>query len=260
MAALIGSMTSMTIPDMITPTSGFLSSSSSKSSSSPASPSSSGRSCSLSTQRWSMECLKAIETHLDLLQQMKDSTEIYTTSDRLLYQDGQLNDHAMQTEVSFSQLRGSSTPLPYGWEQHLDLKTGEIFYIDWRTCKRSANDPRKVLRSVDEMIQELVQRTCTRPERYMKESGERECAESCITSEQESSGMSGYESGTDYSSTYDEVSQEERETDHDADIELSGNHFNGRCCTFKRDVECATTNGISGTSENCSCGPAQKSS
>ncbi|KAL3818732.1 hypothetical protein ACJIZ3_004637 [Penstemon smallii] len=36
----------------------------------------------------------------------------------------------------------SDVALPYHWEQCLDLKTGEIYYINWRTGMRAAEDPR----------------------------------------------------------------------------------------------------------------------
>ncbi|KAK4773534.1 hypothetical protein SAY87_028553 [Trapa incisa] len=36
----------------------------------------------------------------------------------------------------------SHISLPYDWEQRLDLETGEIYYVNWRTGKRSKEDPR----------------------------------------------------------------------------------------------------------------------
>ncbi|XP_055815279.1 protein CURLY FLAG LEAF 1-like [Solanum dulcamara] len=36
----------------------------------------------------------------------------------------------------------SEISLPYHWEQCLDLKTGEIYYINWRTGMRMNEDPR----------------------------------------------------------------------------------------------------------------------
>ncbi|KAI8526785.1 hypothetical protein RHMOL_Rhmol12G0023200 [Rhododendron molle] len=36
----------------------------------------------------------------------------------------------------------SQTSLPYHWEQCLDLKTGEIYYINWRTGMKAKEDPR----------------------------------------------------------------------------------------------------------------------
>ncbi|KAL3846282.1 hypothetical protein ACJIZ3_003685 [Penstemon smallii] len=36
----------------------------------------------------------------------------------------------------------SQAPLPYNWEQCLDLKTSEIYYINWRTGMKAKEDPR----------------------------------------------------------------------------------------------------------------------
>ncbi|GFZ21079.1 hypothetical protein Acr_29g0002410 [Actinidia rufa] len=36
----------------------------------------------------------------------------------------------------------SQISLPYHWEQCLDLKTGEIYYINWRTGMKATEDPR----------------------------------------------------------------------------------------------------------------------
>ncbi|KAI3730790.1 hypothetical protein L1987_61967 [Smallanthus sonchifolius] len=38
----------------------------------------------------------------------------------------------------------SNITLPYHWEQCLDLKTGEMYYINWRTGMKSKEDPRTV--------------------------------------------------------------------------------------------------------------------
>ncbi|KAK9060152.1 hypothetical protein SSX86_020856 [Deinandra increscens subsp. villosa] len=38
----------------------------------------------------------------------------------------------------------SNITLPYHWEQCLDLKTGEIHYINWKTGMKSTEDPRSV--------------------------------------------------------------------------------------------------------------------
>ncbi|MFS7992595.1 putative WW domain-containing protein [Helianthus anomalus] len=36
----------------------------------------------------------------------------------------------------------SNMTLPYHWERCLDLKTGEMYYINWRTGMKSKEDPR----------------------------------------------------------------------------------------------------------------------
>ncbi|GFY99930.1 hypothetical protein Acr_13g0013300 [Actinidia rufa] len=38
----------------------------------------------------------------------------------------------------------SQISLPYHWEQCLDLKTGEIYYLNWRTGMKVKEDPRTV--------------------------------------------------------------------------------------------------------------------
>ncbi|XP_058102998.1 protein CURLY FLAG LEAF 1-like [Magnolia sinica] len=40
----------------------------------------------------------------------------------------------------------SDISLPYRWEQFLDLKTGEIYYIDWGNGTKLTEDPRKARR------------------------------------------------------------------------------------------------------------------
>ncbi|KFK31034.1 hypothetical protein AALP_AA6G059400 [Arabis alpina] len=44
----------------------------------------------------------------------------------------------------------SHISLPCHWEQCLDLKTGEIYYINWKNGMRVKEDPRKVMNAVDE--------------------------------------------------------------------------------------------------------------
>ncbi|KAM0934841.1 putative WW domain superfamily protein [Dioscorea sansibarensis] len=36
----------------------------------------------------------------------------------------------------------SDISLPFNWEQCLDVRTGEVYYIDWRTGTRTSEDPR----------------------------------------------------------------------------------------------------------------------
>jgi len=55
-------------------------------------------------------------------------------------------DASMQKPSPKCPLEIKSQPaLPYQWEQFLDLKTGEIHYIDWSVCKKGRNDPRELL-------------------------------------------------------------------------------------------------------------------
>ncbi|PIA26044.1 hypothetical protein AQUCO_10000011v1 [Aquilegia coerulea] len=41
----------------------------------------------------------------------------------------------------------SHLSLPYQWEQCLDLKTGEIYYINWENGMKRKDDPRKITSS-----------------------------------------------------------------------------------------------------------------
>ncbi|XP_038989348.1 uncharacterized protein LOC103699559 [Phoenix dactylifera] len=36
----------------------------------------------------------------------------------------------------------SELPLPYQWEQCLDMRTGEVYYVNWETGTRTTEDPR----------------------------------------------------------------------------------------------------------------------
>ncbi|EFJ32623.1 hypothetical protein SELMODRAFT_407630 [Selaginella moellendorffii] len=54
-------------------------------------------------------------------------------------------------------LQPQQQALPYGWEQFLDINTGEVYYIDWSTCKRTCRDPREVARLADDKIRALRQ-------------------------------------------------------------------------------------------------------
>ncbi|OVA09639.1 hypothetical protein BVC80_9101g172 [Macleaya cordata] len=40
----------------------------------------------------------------------------------------------------------SQVPLPYKWEQCLDLETGELYYINWENGHKTRKDPRKTAR------------------------------------------------------------------------------------------------------------------
>ncbi|KAL1565350.1 NKAP family protein-like [Salvia divinorum] len=40
------------------------------------------------------------------------------------------------------ELNSEGSSLPFHWEQCLDLKTGELYYINWRTGMRATEDPR----------------------------------------------------------------------------------------------------------------------
>ncbi|XP_015902273.1 protein CURLY FLAG LEAF 1 [Ziziphus jujuba] len=50
------------------------------------------------------------------------------------------NDHLPNTDTTLE--LNSHISLPYHWEQCLDLKTGEIYYINWRNGMKAKEDPR----------------------------------------------------------------------------------------------------------------------
>ncbi|XP_021283356.1 uncharacterized protein LOC110415908 [Herrania umbratica] len=53
------------------------------------------------------------------------------------------DDNNLPTTVSDASLElNSHLSLPYHWEQCLDLKTGEIYYINWRNGMKAKEDPR----------------------------------------------------------------------------------------------------------------------
>ncbi|XWS39363.1 hypothetical protein CRYUN_Cryun18bG0046700 [Craigia yunnanensis] len=53
------------------------------------------------------------------------------------------DDNNLQNTVSDTSLElNSHLSLPYQWEQCLDLKTGEVYYINWRNGMKSREDPR----------------------------------------------------------------------------------------------------------------------
>ncbi|KAE8663922.1 hypothetical protein F3Y22_tig00112863pilonHSYRG00016 [Hibiscus syriacus] len=53
------------------------------------------------------------------------------------------DDNNLSNTVSDTRLElNSHLSLPYHWEQCLDLKTGEIYYINWRNGTKASEDPR----------------------------------------------------------------------------------------------------------------------
>ncbi|XP_043724143.1 uncharacterized protein LOC122671110 [Telopea speciosissima] len=51
------------------------------------------------------------------------------------------------TIVDTSVELNSQVTLPYRWEQCLDLKTGEIYYMNWENGTKAKEDPRKTTRA-----------------------------------------------------------------------------------------------------------------
>lgn len=51
----------------------------------------------------------------------------------------------------------SAPALPYQWEQFLDLKTGELYYIDRSVCKQARNDTRELLRLSEDSLRDRLE-------------------------------------------------------------------------------------------------------
>ncbi|KAG9144578.1 hypothetical protein Leryth_010792 [Lithospermum erythrorhizon] len=55
----------------------------------------------------------------------------------------QENEHDISKSTSETTFElNSHISLPYHWEQCIDLKTGELYYINWRTGMKAKEDPR----------------------------------------------------------------------------------------------------------------------
>ncbi|PON51900.1 WW domain containing protein [Parasponia andersonii] len=52
--------------------------------------------------------------------------------------------HHLQNEGDTPLELNSHVSLPYHWEQCLDLKTGEIYYINWMNGMKAKEDPRRI--------------------------------------------------------------------------------------------------------------------
>ncbi|XP_071717631.1 protein CURLY FLAG LEAF 1-like [Rutidosis leptorrhynchoides] len=73
------------------------------------------------------------------------STTTTTTTTSAAAEESPTNHYHRSTNSSDSTLElNSNITLPYHWEQCLDLKTGEMYYINWRTGMKTKEDPRTV--------------------------------------------------------------------------------------------------------------------
>ncbi|MCO5578116.1 hypothetical protein L7F22_031954 [Adiantum nelumboides] len=168
--------------------------------------------------RWSKEVMGAVETHVCLLQQhyhpkrRGQHREHITVDNRTLcssdwgsneYKNGVFNSNDIAVDgndeddneqndtraVQLPDLINEAAALPEGWEQHLDLRTGQIFYIHWKSCKKSIMDPRKMVHLANESILKLMHHTQKEPSSIeplasMKEEELLESSPSeCITSQ-----------------------------------------------------------------------------
>ncbi|CAK9277955.1 unnamed protein product [Sphagnum jensenii] len=71
----------------------------------------------------------------------------------------------------------AQSPLPEDWEQFLDLKTGELYYFHWGSCKRAKSDPRELLRKANESVQALELKAQVRG--FASKKGNEETHRSC---------------------------------------------------------------------------------
>ncbi|XP_058739187.1 protein CURLY FLAG LEAF 1-like [Vicia villosa] len=74
----------------------------------------------------------------------------------------------------------SHISLPYHWEQCLDLKTGEIYYLNWRNGMKAKEDPRRV---EEEEESEEEEEEEEEEESWYDDS--EECSSECSTNERE---------------------------------------------------------------------------
>ncbi|KAJ0240137.1 ATP-dependent RNA helicase [Hirschfeldia incana] len=66
----------------------------------------------------------------------------------------------------------SHISLPCHWEQCLDLKTGEIYYINWKNGMKVKEDPRKVMMNADNDSGESCGTFCSEEDRSYYDSEE----------------------------------------------------------------------------------------
>ncbi|KAK1415903.1 hypothetical protein QVD17_31691 [Tagetes erecta] len=70
-----------------------------------------------------------------------------TTSDDAGEESTNTHCHRSATSSDATLELNSNITLPYNWEQCLDLKTGEMYYLNWATGMKSKEDPRKIKNS-----------------------------------------------------------------------------------------------------------------
>ncbi|KAJ4711476.1 ATP-dependent RNA helicase [Melia azedarach] len=66
---------------------------------------------------------------------------------------GRSDDNNLQNDDTALELN-SHVSLPYHWEQCLDLKTGEVYYINWRNGMKAKEDPRTTAESSGDFYSE----------------------------------------------------------------------------------------------------------
>ncbi|KAE9615601.1 hypothetical protein Lal_00017389 [Lupinus albus] len=72
------------------------------------------------------------------------SIGISSSSDDVVFENHNIS-HSSDTTLELN----SHLSLPYHWEQCLDLKTGEIYYINWKNGIKAKEDPRSMMSNKD---------------------------------------------------------------------------------------------------------------
>ncbi|KAJ4903518.1 hypothetical protein Rs2_17469 [Raphanus sativus] len=99
----------------------------------------------------------------------------------------------------------SHLSLPSHWEQCLDLKTGEIYYINWKNGMRVKEDPRKVMMKADNDSAESYGTLCSEEDSSYYDS-------------EESSSASSPSSRENQKEDEDEDDEVEEEEDEEEDV------------------------------------------
>eukprot|EP01018_Ginkgo_biloba_P025592 Gb_29101 [translate_table: standard] len=108
--------------------------------------------------QWPLDASYVIQRQMDLLSIQSPSGAGLLKCPKIKRVDG-MNSSYDQTKEGLRQAQSreielcSEPTLPYGWEQFLDIKTGEIYYIDWSCGKRARVDPCHILQDVEKNIQ-----------------------------------------------------------------------------------------------------------
>ncbi|KAH7404854.1 hypothetical protein KP509_15G047000 [Ceratopteris richardii] len=97
--------------------------------------------------RWSSEALQCMETHLLLLKTANVGSEAQKAD-----QSAQPPEQCEEVDIGPHLASKSQRPLPHGWEQFLDLQSGQVYYIDWKNCRRSYMDPRIFCTEVEDAV------------------------------------------------------------------------------------------------------------
>ncbi|KAJ4962017.1 hypothetical protein NE237_021927 [Protea cynaroides] len=90
----------------------------------------------------SMSTIKSLERSLQNCSLNRDSSGAGGSVAQSATSDDPENLINSETAVELN----SHVALPYQWEQCLDLKTGEVYYIDWQNGTKAKEDPRKTSR------------------------------------------------------------------------------------------------------------------